>query len=36
VENITDIKIESSPYDGRDYSVEIVIPPLSVTVFKYV
>lgn len=35
VENINDVKIESSPYDGRDYSVEIVIPPLSVTVYKY-
>ena len=32
--NTADLKIESSPYGGRDYSVELLLPPLSVTVFK--
>lgn len=27
--------IDASPYDGRDYSVELQLPPLSVTVFKF-
>ena len=26
---------ESSPYDGRDYSIELQLPPLAVLVFKY-
>jgi 1,4-alpha-glucan branching enzyme len=26
--------IDASPYDGRDYSIELELPPLSVTVFK--
>ncbi len=30
------LKIESSPYDGRDYSVELILPPLSVTVYSFV
>jgi 1,4-alpha-glucan branching enzyme len=29
------LKIESSPYDGRDYSVELTLPPLSVTVYSF-
>ncbi|WP_369765030.1 1,4-alpha-glucan branching protein GlgB [Flavobacterium sp. WC2429] len=28
------LTIESSPYDGRDYSAELLLPPLSVNVFK--
>ena len=28
------LTIESSPYDGRDYSIELLLPPLSVNVFK--
>ncbi len=32
--NTSQLKVESSPYDGRDYSVELLVPPLSVTVFK--
>ena len=35
VENSKAIKIESSPYDGRDYSVELTLPPLSVTVYSF-
>jgi 1,4-alpha-glucan branching enzyme len=35
VKNISILKIESSPYDGRDYSVELLLPPLSVVVFKF-
>lgn len=30
------ITIESSPYDGRDFSVAITLPPLSVVAFKIV
>ena len=30
------LPIEASPYDGRDYSIELLLPPLSVTVFKIV
>jgi 1,4-alpha-glucan branching enzyme len=26
--------IEAMPYDGRDYSTELLLPPLSITVFK--
>lgn len=29
------LKIETIPYDGRDYSVELILPPLSVTVFSF-
>ena len=35
VGNSKPIKIESSPYDGRDYSVELTLPPLSVTVYSF-
>jgi 1,4-alpha-glucan branching enzyme len=34
VSNAKEIAIESMPYDGRDYSAELLLPPLSVTVFK--
>ncbi|GIQ61222.1 1,4-alpha-glucan branching enzyme GlgB [Flavobacterium collinsii] len=33
--NAQELKIESSPYDGRDYSVELNLPPLSVTVYSF-
>jgi len=36
LQNITELKIESFPYGGRDYSIELLLPPLSVTVFKFV
>jgi 1,4-alpha-glucan branching enzyme len=29
------LKIELSPYDGRDYSVQLVLPPLSVIVYSF-
>ena len=32
--NASKVEIESSPYDGRDYSAELLLPPLSVTVFR--
>ena len=32
--NTSKVEIESSPYDGRDYSAELLLPPLSVTVFR--
>ncbi|MBP6182556.1 1,4-alpha-glucan branching protein GlgB [Flavobacterium sp.] len=34
VSNPKKITIEALPYDGRDYSIELLLPPLSVTVFK--
>ena len=34
VSNAKEIAIEATPYDGRDYSAELLLPPLSVTVFK--
>jgi 1,4-alpha-glucan branching enzyme len=33
--NPSKLAIEAFPYDGRDYSVELLLPPLSVTVYKY-
>ena len=35
VGNSGSLKIEGSPYDGRDYSVELTLPPLSVTVYSF-
>ncbi|MBF4467335.1 1,4-alpha-glucan branching protein GlgB [Flavobacterium sp. LC2016-12] len=35
IANSGNLKIESSPYDGRDYSVELTLPPLSVTVYSF-
>lgn len=29
------LKIELSPYDGRDYSVQLVLPPLGVIVYSF-
>ena len=34
VANIGTLKVESSSYDGRDFSVELILPPLSVTVYS--
>ncbi|MBO9584520.1 MAG: 1,4-alpha-glucan branching protein GlgB [Flavobacterium sp.] len=36
VENSKALKIESISYDGRDFSAELVLPPLSVTVYTLV
>ncbi|SEO29955.1 1,4-alpha-glucan branching enzyme [Flavobacterium sp. CF108] len=36
VGNGKSLKIESTPYDGRDFSVELILPPLSVTVYSFV
>ncbi|MDQ1165998.1 1,4-alpha-glucan branching protein GlgB [Flavobacterium sp. SORGH_AS_0622] len=30
------LKIDSISYDGRDFSVELILPPLSVTVYSFV
>jgi 1,4-alpha-glucan branching enzyme len=35
VKNPNKLTVESLPYDGRDYSIELLLPPLSVTVYKY-
>ena len=34
VSNSQKIKIEASPYDGKDFSTELILPPLSVIAFK--
>ncbi|MCD9573816.1 1,4-alpha-glucan branching protein GlgB [Flavobacterium soyae] len=36
VGNGKSLKIESKPYDGRDFSVELILPSLSVTVYSFV
>ncbi|QBN17652.1 1,4-alpha-glucan branching protein GlgB [Flavobacterium nackdongense] len=33
--NPNKLTVEAFPYDGRDYSIEFLLPPLSVTVYKY-
>ena len=33
--NSNKLTVEALPYDGRDYSVELLLPPLSVTVYKF-
>ena len=35
VGNPKTLKIEAAAYDGRDHSVELILPPLSVTVYSY-
>ncbi|WP_310560609.1 1,4-alpha-glucan branching protein GlgB [Flavobacterium sp.] len=35
VKNTNKLTVEAFPYDGRDYSIELLLPPLSVTVYKY-
>lgn len=35
VGNVNKLTIEAFPYDGREYSVELLLPPLSVTVYKF-
>ncbi len=32
--NSGELVIDAAPYDGRDYSIELQLPPLSVTTFK--
>jgi 1,4-alpha-glucan branching enzyme len=34
VETLGELTIESTPYDGREYSIELILPPLSVTIYK--
>jgi len=36
VGNGKSLKTESISYDGRDFSVELILPPLSVTVYSFV
>nr|WP_199001678.1 1,4-alpha-glucan branching protein GlgB [Flavobacterium sp. ASV13] len=36
VTNAQILNTESKPYDGRDFSVELLLPPLSVTVYSFV
>ncbi|MBB4804084.1 1,4-alpha-glucan branching enzyme [Flavobacterium nitrogenifigens] len=36
VANSKSLKIESVSYDGRDFSVELILPPLSVTVYSFI
>ena len=35
VVNPNKLTVEALPYDGRDYSVALLLPPLSVTVYKF-
>jgi 1,4-alpha-glucan branching enzyme len=35
VGNSETLKVQSVSYDGRDYSVELTLPPLSVTVYSF-
>lgn len=34
VKNTKKLSIEADPYDGKEYSTSLLLPPLSVTVFK--
>jgi 1,4-alpha-glucan branching enzyme len=34
VQNPNKLTIEATPYDGRDYSVALLLPPLSMTAYK--
>ncbi|MCI4444103.1 MAG: 1,4-alpha-glucan branching protein GlgB [Lentimicrobium sp.] len=36
VKNPNKLTVEAFPYDGRDYSIELLLPPLSVTVYKFI
>lgn len=36
VESSNSLKVESISYDGRDFSAELILPPLSVTVYSLV
>ena len=36
VENSNALKIETVAYDGRDFSVALILPPLSVTVYSLI
>ena len=36
ISNKGKLSIDSSPYDGRDYSIELQLPPLTVVVLKFV
>jgi 1,4-alpha-glucan branching enzyme len=35
VKNPNKLTVEAFPYDGRDFSIELLLPPLSVTVYQY-
>jgi 1,4-alpha-glucan branching enzyme len=35
VVNPNKLTVDALPYDGRDYSIELLLPPLSVTVYKF-
>jgi len=35
LKNLNKLTVEALPYDGRDYSAELLLPPLSVTIYKY-
>ena len=36
VGNSKALKADAIPYDGREFSVELILPPLSITVFSFV
>ncbi|MDQ6472993.1 1,4-alpha-glucan branching protein GlgB [Flavobacterium sp. LHD-80] len=35
VGNSKSLKTDAVPYDGRDFSIELILPPLSVTVYSF-
>lgn len=35
VENKNNLKVVATPYDGRDYSIALTLPPLAICVYKY-
>jgi len=35
VKNPNELTVESVPYDGKDYSIALLLPPLAVTVYKF-
>jgi 1,4-alpha-glucan branching enzyme len=35
MKNAKTVKAKKEPFDGRDYSIEMNLPPLSVTVYRY-
>ncbi|TDE01774.1 1,4-alpha-glucan branching protein GlgB [Flavobacterium hiemivividum] len=36
IKNAVKLTIEATPYDGRDYSIALTLPPLAVVIFKII
>jgi 1,4-alpha-glucan branching enzyme len=35
VKNPNKLTVQAMPYDGRDYSIELLLPPLSITAYRF-